>query len=416
MTTTAISAKLSELENVIRAAGDSEVGDYLSNIRQSPNQLSSLRRALLKRPKRDETYSKRHSWCSQFRSQSGKWLSKKQVDDLSAYAVVWSVDPQDFCEGVALDSSIIRRCYNDLIRIRDDSSGRIVLLIVMSEKVEEAQQYIHAKKSIRNRSRTKKSAEDISLRNTEILTSSLRDLTKQLWGDLEEEEEKQQKRNNISLFSRTHKQAWVSIKAYYFQRQWLRQYSPSPTASGLGAQPGRSLETDLDLDSFSTFLQHGDVPLTSQANIFATTLDPDLDSFSTFPQYAATSGILTPQTDAFPAAPNLNLDSFSDFPQYGVVPATSGILTPHLDSFSDFPQYGVVPATSGTSMQQTDAFSAVPTLNLDSFSAFPRYGSVPTTPQANTFPAALNLDLDSSSAFTNLPHIPPIANESFYQT
>ncbi|KMW67627.1 hypothetical protein BDDG_12225 [Blastomyces dermatitidis ATCC 18188] len=318
MTTTAISAKLSELENVIRAAGDSEVGDYLSNIRQSPNQLSSLRRALLKRPKRDETYSKRHSWCSQFRSQSGKWLSKKQVDDLvlitkhwglkpKAIKLVWSVDPQDFCEGVALDSSIIRRCYNDLIRIRDDSSGRIVLLIVMSEKVEEAQQYIHAKKSIRNRSRTKKSAEDISLRNTEILTSSLRDLTKQLWGDLEEEEEKQQKRNNISLFSRygwkwgrlKHVAITLSLGAAHTNKQWLRQYSPSPTASGLGAQPGRSLETDLDLDSFS---------------------------------------------------------------------------------------------------------------------AFPRYGSVPTTPQANTFPAALNLDLDSSSAFTNLPHIPPIANESFYQT
>ncbi|EQL35915.1 hypothetical protein BDFG_02516 [Blastomyces dermatitidis ATCC 26199] len=150
---------------------------------------------------------------------SGKWLSKKQVDDLvlitkhwalkpkaikclKTVCLVWSVNPQDFCEGVALDSSIIRRCYNDLIRIRDDSSRRIVLLVVMSEKVEEAQQYIHAKKSIRNRSRTKKSAEDISLRNTELLTSSLRDLTKQLWGDLKEEEEKQQKRNNISLFSR----------------------------------------------------------------------------------------------------------------------------------------------------------------------------------------------------------------------
>lgn len=225
-------------------------------IRQSPDQLLSLHQALVKKPG-DQKESDRSLFFRQFRSSDGSSLTAKQIKDLvcitsgwtlasstilylKAACLLWTTSPRIFCEWADPDSNLIRRCYNDLARIEDeDSARRKVLLVVISIEVEREQQrererewrYLEAEQQRLERQRKQleqqcskrkqqslerkyqrlerkqqcfegkrqllKQQEQDTLRDRRYLTTSLRKLSRSIWGDSEDKHTKR-----LTRFSR----------------------------------------------------------------------------------------------------------------------------------------------------------------------------------------------------------------------
>ncbi|PYH41001.1 uncharacterized protein BP01DRAFT_377375 [Aspergillus saccharolyticus JOP 1030-1] len=215
----AISCKISELVALTRAAGDDAVSDYLKQISESDNQLLSLHRALVKRLRRRSkpytSISERQTWFSNFVSRKGERLSVDEaealasltknwalvdIECLKACAEIWTTCPQLFCDGVAPDKDIIRRCYHDLERMEDlDATRRKVLLVTLSRQVYKRQSQLLS--SPKARKRCRKTQSDHDSRHSTFLNSALVDICSQLWDDPKKDQDTRRKRlSRYSLF------------------------------------------------------------------------------------------------------------------------------------------------------------------------------------------------------------------------
>ncbi|KAL2786385.1 hypothetical protein BJX66DRAFT_32742 [Aspergillus keveii] len=220
----AICDNIHELERLVREAGYNDISARLKSILDSEDQILSLynafSRKLRKRKACNASSPGQFSWFEGYTSPEGGTLSKKQVGnlaritarwelkdedirDLKICLLLWKLAPHIFCDGERADLNVIRRCYNDLERMRAvDPTRRKVLLMLLSDMVEKEQKNLENEQQKRKRSRRqqKKDTEDYA-RNPIFLTSALRTLSRNLWPGLDEQELKR-RRKLLSEYSR----------------------------------------------------------------------------------------------------------------------------------------------------------------------------------------------------------------------
>lgn len=142
-----------------------ETGQELKKILDSPNQIASLHTALIKKLRRrkeqDNSLTERFQFFSNFKSPDGsqlndpqikylvsvtaKWeLNEGDIKALQVCSLLWAENPRLFWEGEKRDSSIIRRSFYDLERMREiDPTRRKILLVTLSREIEHEQHQAH---------------------------------------------------------------------------------------------------------------------------------------------------------------------------------------------------------------------------------------------------------------------------------
>lgn len=230
-----ICSLLAELERLCRAAGDhvsnslclfrlcsnkislQEIGQELKKILESPNQIGSLHTALIKKLRRrkeqENSLTKRFQFFSNFKSPDGsrlnesqiaylvsvtdKWeLDEEGIKALQVCSLLWAENPRLFWDGEKLDSSIIRRSFYDLERMREiDPTKRKILLVALSREIEQEQ---HENTGATRRQRPSR-GNDCGRKGH--LTSSLHRIFHQHYPGVEGEVKKE-RRKRFSIYSR----------------------------------------------------------------------------------------------------------------------------------------------------------------------------------------------------------------------
>lgn len=133
----------------------------LKKILESPNQIASLHTALIKKLRRrkeqDNSLTERFQFFSNFKSSDGsrlddpqiaylvsvtaRWeLDEEGIKALQVCSLLWAENPRLFWDGEKHDSSIIRRSFYDLERMREiDPTKRKILLVTLSREIEQEQ-------------------------------------------------------------------------------------------------------------------------------------------------------------------------------------------------------------------------------------------------------------------------------------
>lgn len=196
----------------------------LDRIIRSPDQIRALHCALSKKLKRrtgkereaGSVFNKRRDWFRNFTSSGGERLEAKRVDILARITKNWSISveqtkallacstlwascPALFWHGSSPDESVIRNCYNDLERMCEvDPLRRRILLITLSDQIEQFQQALREESTVRPSVCIPKTS---SKRERPLLISALRSMTTQLWPNANPESQ-EKIRNRIKYYSR----------------------------------------------------------------------------------------------------------------------------------------------------------------------------------------------------------------------